>query len=154
MSFSYVLTNEKNQDFINLVKELWDEYYENTGCIVDKYQKINTLEGEHFVILVFDEETKNNLPIACGSFKECFLDVVEIKRVFVKKDYRGKGLATLIMEKLEKEAKKRDYSFSILVTGVNNHSSQSLYKKLDYEKIEGFGFYKGDPDSISMGKKL
>lgn len=157
MKFTYIYTDEKNQDFINLSKELWDEYYENVGDIVDKYQEVNNLEGEHFVILIFDEnnrDNKYNNPIACGSFKEFSNDVVEIKRVFIKKSYRNKGLATFIMEKLEKKAKKQDYDFSILVTGANNLPSQSLYKKLGYNLIKGFGIYKRNLDSFCFKKEL
>ena len=154
MKFRHIFTNEKNQDFIDLAKELWDEYYENVGDTVDKYQEVNNLEGEHFVILVFDEENVEKSPIACGSFKEFSSDTIEIKRVFVKKPCRNKGLATFIMEKLEKEAKNRGYDFSILVTGINNLPSQSFYKKLDYDIFEGFGFFKGDSDSISFKKEL
>ena len=153
MSFRHVFTDEKDQNFIDLAKELWDEYFDNVGDTLDKYQEVNTLEGKHFVILVFDED-KNNNPIACGSFKEFSKDTVEIKRVFVKKPYRNKGLATFIMGELEKEAKNRDYSFAVLVTGVNNLFSQSLYKKLDYDLIDGFGFYKGDSDSVCFRKNL
>jgi GNAT superfamily N-acetyltransferase len=157
MKFSYVFTDEKNQSFIDLAKELWDEYYENVGDITDKYQELNNLEGEHFVILIFDENTENNknkTPIACGSFSEFFNDTVEIKRVFVKNSYRNKGLATFIMEKLEKEAKKRNYTFAVLMTGVKNSSAQSLYKKLDYDLMKGIGIFKDDPDSFSFKKKL
>lgn len=154
MKFTHVFTDEKNQDFIDLAKELWDEYYENVGDIVNKYQEVNNLEGEHFVILIFDENNEKNGSIACGSFKEISNNTVEIKRVFVKKPYRNNGLATFIMEKLEKEAKKRNYDFSVLVTGVNNFSSQSLYEKLDYALIEGFGIYKGDFDSFCFRKRL
>lgn len=154
MKFSNFCTNERNQDFINLSKELWDEYYENAGCNVDKYQKVNNLEGEHFVVLIFDEGDDCNTPIACGSFKELSNDTVEIKRVFVKKIYRNNGLATFIMNKLEKEAKKQNHDFAVLVTGLNNISSQSLYKKLNYELTEGFGIYIGDPDSFCFKKKL
>jgi len=154
MKFTHCFTDEKNQDFIDLAKELWDEYYENVGDIVDKYKEVNNLEGKHFVILVFDENNENNSPIACGSFKEFSTSTVEIKRVFVKKPYRNKGLATFIMEKLEKEAKNRGYDFSVLVTGVNNLPSQLFYKKLNYDIFEGFGFFKGDCDSISYKKEL
>ncbi|MDR2967011.1 MAG: GNAT family N-acetyltransferase [Methanobacteriaceae archaeon] len=154
MDFKTIFTNENNEDFIDLAKELWDEYYENVGNTVDKYREVNNLEGEHFVILIFDENSENNSPIACGSFKEFSPDTVEIKRVFVKKTYRNKGLATFIMKRLEKEAKNRSYNFSVLVTGTNNLPSQVFYKKLDYDTFEGFGFFKGDFDSISFKKEL
>jgi len=153
MNISYLFTDEKNEYFINLDKELWEEYFENVGDIVDKYQEVNNLEGKHFVVLIFNE-SDNNSPIACGSFKEYSKDTVEIKRVFVKKPYRKQGLATSIMEKLENEAKNRGYGFSILVTGAHNSSSQVLYKKLDYEIIEGFGFFKRDSEAICYKKRL
>ena len=154
MKFTHVFTNEKNQDFIDLYRELWNEYFEKVGEGLNKYQEVNNLGGKHFVVLIFDKDNDINKPIACGSFKEFSNYIVEIKRVFVKKQYRNMGLATLIMEKLEKEAKMRNYNLSILVTGKNNLPSQSLYKKLDYHKCEGFGIFKGDIDAISFKKKL
>lgn len=154
MNFTPIFTDEKNQDFVDLAKELWDEYYKNVGDTVNNYQEVNNLEGKHFVILIFDYNNENNSPIACGSFKELFNDTVEIKRVYVKKPYRNNGLATFIMEKLEKEAKKQNYDFSVLVTGVNNFSSQVLYKKLGYDLFEGFGIYKGDSDVICYKKRI
>jgi len=154
MTFKAVFTNENNEDFIELAKELWDEYYENVGDKVNKYKEVNNLEGEHFVILILDENSENNSSIACGSFKELSSDTVEIKRVFVKKPYRNKELATFIMKKLEKEAKNRNYDFSVLVTGITNLPSQTFYKKLGYDIVEGFGFFKGDSDSISFKKRL
>jgi putative acetyltransferase len=156
VNFIHIFTDEKNQDFIDLSKELWDEYYENEGNIVDKYQEVNNLEGKHFAILLFNNYKTNtiNSPIACGSFKEISDNIVEIKRVFVKPLYRNNGLGTFIMENLEKEAKNRDYDYSVLITGINNFSSQSLYKNLGYNLIEGFGIFKGDPDSLCFKKKL
>lgn len=137
-----------------------NEYYENAGDIVNKYQEINNLEGEHFVILIFDnyKDYKNInssltcSPIPCGSFKEFFKDIVEIKRVFVKPLYRNNGLATFIIENLEKEAKNRNYNYSVLVTKINNFSSQLLYKKLGYNLIECFGIFKRDLDFLCFKK--
>jgi ribosomal protein S18 acetylase RimI-like enzyme len=150
MTFKTIFTDENNEDFISLAKKLWEGYVESSGDIVKKYQEFNTLEGEHFVILIFDSEKA----IACGSFKEFSKDTVEIKRVFVDKEYRRRKLALCIMKGLEEIAKEKSYKYAVLETGAKNKASRKFYKKLDYDIIERFVPLEGMPICLQMKKKL
>jgi len=150
MAFKSVFTNEKNENFISLAKKLWEEYVEISGDVVKQYQKFNTLEGEHFVILIFDGEK----PIACGSFKKFSKDTVEIRRVFVEKEYRRRKLATYIMKNLEKIAKEKGYEYAVLETGVKNKVSRTFYKNLDYGIIANFEPFKDMLTCLCLKKEL
>ena len=150
MNLKTIFTNEKNENFISLAKKLWDEYVEISGDVVKEYQKFNTLEGKHFVILIFDENTA----IACGSFKKFSKDTVEIRRVFVDKKYRKRKLASYIIENLEKIAKGKGYSYAVLETGAKNKISRRFYENLNYDIVEKFEPFEGMATCLCMKKKL
>ena len=150
MTLKIIFTDEKNEDFISLAKKLWDEYVEISGDTVKEYQKFNNLEGEHFVILVFD----NDKAVACGSFKKFSKDTVEIRRVFVDKEYRRRKLAFYIMGNLEKIAKEKGYSYAVLETGAKNEVSKKFYKRLNYTIVGNFEPFKGMLSCLCMKKKL
>ena len=150
MAFKLVFTDENNEDFISLAKKLWDEYVEISGDVVKEYQKFNTLEGKHFVILIFEEDT----PIACGSFRKFSKDTAEIRRVYVEKNYRKQKLASYIMKNLEKIAKEQDYDYVVLETGVKNKVSRKFYKSLDYKIIDNFEPYRGMLTCLCLKKEL
>ena len=150
MAFKLVFTDENNEDFISLAKKLWDEYVEISGDVVKEYQKFNTLEGKHFVILIFEEDT----PIACGSFRKFSKDTAEIRRVYVEKNYRKQKLASYIMKNLEKTAKEQDYDYVVLETGVKNKVSRKFYKSLDYKIIDNFEPYRDMSTCLCLKKEL
>jgi ribosomal protein S18 acetylase RimI-like enzyme len=77
-----------------------------------------------------------------------------MKRVFVQKGYRQKGLATKIMQQLEKSAIKQGFVYAILETGVELKPAVALYKSLGYEIINNYGQYKDDSICVCMKKKL
>lgn len=59
------------------------------------------------------------IPVGCGCFKETKIDnIVEMKRIYVKEDYRGKGIAKIVLSALEQWAIEEDYISSILETGI------------------------------------
>ncbi|MBN2441824.1 MAG: GNAT family N-acetyltransferase [Spirochaetales bacterium] len=49
-------------------------------------------------------------PVAGGSFKFYRYSIAEIKRIFVKKEYRGRGLSKILMRELEAKAFGKGYS--------------------------------------------
>lgn len=99
----FVYTDGENSDFIALCRMLDDNLNELVGGEVQRKQYIqyNTLEHIHDVILIYD----GSLPVACGSFKHYADGIAEVKRVFVQKEYRGKGISKQLMSALEDMAK-------------------------------------------------
>lgn len=145
-----VITNEKDERFIELTKELDNEYFQKYGDIVNKYKEYNDLDDPHIVALALNW----GKPIACASFKLFDKDTIEIKRVYVKKRYRRKGIAYKLVKQLEKLAMEENFRYSIIETGRENIAAIKLYEKLDYEQIDNFGFFEGDDMCICMKKEF
>ena len=103
-----------------------------------------------FSIFSFD----NNIPVACASFKKFNDECAEVKRVFVKEEYRGMGISKELMEMLEKQAKERGFRYFILESGELLVSAMALYRKIGYRVIPNYGQYVDMDESICMKKKL
>lgn len=145
-----VITNEKDERFIELARQLDDEYFQKHGDKVLKYKEYNDLKDPHIVILALNWQR----PIACASFRILDKDTIEIRRVYVKKRYRRKGIAYKLVKQLEKLAMEENFRCSIIETGSANEAAINLYKKLDYERVDNFGFFKGDDMCICMRKEF
>ena len=146
------ITNGKDIRFINLCQQL-DEFLND---IVggekqrEQYTPYNTLEDIHDVVLVVE----GNRAIGCGSFKKYSDQIAEIKRVFVKDDYREQGIGRKIMEALEVRAKEEGYNTLILETGEILRGAMKLYEGLGFKRIANYGPYVEMPESICMEKVL
>ena len=145
-----IITNEKDERFIELTKELDNEYFQRLGDVVKKYEQYNDLNDPHIVILALNW----GKPIACASFRLFDKDTIEIKRVYVKKRYRRKGIAYKLVKQLEKLAIEKNFKYSVIETSSDNEAAINLYKKLDYEIIDNFGQFEGDDLCICMRKEF
>ena len=78
----------------------------------------------------------------------------KVKRVYVKKAFRKRGIAYCLIRELEKLVMKDDLSFSIIVTGAHNVPAIRLYEKLGYHLTDDFGQFIGDDSVICMRKEF
>lgn len=141
-------TNEKDERFLNLVEELDYGYYQRIGDELEKYKQYNEFKDPHFVILMLDGDEA----IACASYRKFNEKSVEFKRVYVKKEYRKRGIAYRLIRELEKDVIEKGFEHSYIVTGNNNHAAIRLYEKLDYFKTDKFGQFKDDETVLCMKK--
>lgn len=139
-----------NEDFIGLVEELDKEFYELLGADQDQFNEFNTLEDIHDVVLVYDGKTA----VACGGFKRYTGTIAEVKRIYVKKEYRKKGLAGRVLQKLEEKGRKRGYQYFILETSKKQLSALALYKSFRYEPINRYPPYEKIELSVCMQKQI
>jgi GNAT superfamily N-acetyltransferase len=145
-----IRTNSENQDFINLVKKL-DAYLKIAdGVDHDYYNQFNNIDVLNHVVVVY----KNNTPVGCGAFKKFNNSATEIKRMFVEKDFRGKGFAKILLLDLENWSKELNYKKCILETGKRQIEAVQFYKKCNYTQIPNFGQYKVMENSICFEKQL
>ena len=145
-----VFSDEKDERFLKLVDELDAGYYERIGDELSKYDSYNEFKNPHVVILALDNDTA----VACASYRVFDNDSVEFKRVFVKKEYRKRGIAYNLIVQLEKSVIERNFRYSYIVTGKNNHAAIGLYKKLNYELIDNFGQFGDDDRVVCMRKEF
>jgi putative acetyltransferase len=78
----------------------------------------------------------------------------ELKRMFVRADARGRGIASGILTHIEKTARDRAVTLLQLETGPLQLEAIGLYEKHGYRRIPNFGKYVGDEFSLCMEKEL
>lgn len=78
----------------------------------------------------------------------------EVKRVFVNPEYRGQGIASLLMTVILEKANSLKLANIYLETGSYQPEAIRLYKRFGFELIPQFGHYQYDPLSIYMMKSL
>ena len=143
-------TNSNDADFHQLIlqldNELWNELNEDQA----KYDQYNKVPDLNTSIVVYEKER----PVAIGCFKKYNDDTVEIKRMFVEKGYRGKGISKLVLKELENWAIEAGYQKAILETSVHFKAACNLYMNAGYTKIENYDQYKGIDESVCMKKEL
>ena len=104
------LTDGQDKDFIQLCHALDRFLNELVGGEENRAQYIpyNALDDIHDVLVAYE----NNIPIGCASFKRYDDKNAEVKRVFVKEEYRGKHIGLQLMKSLEQIARIRDILIS------------------------------------------
>ena len=115
-----------------------------------QYVQYNTPEKVTDVALLMDGEQA----AACGGFKFHGAGTAEIKRVFTRPAYRGRGCARAVMAALETRAAAQGYARLILETGKNMAPAVGLYTALGFHLIENYGQYRDMPQSVCMEKGL
>ena len=93
-------------------------------------------------------------PVACGCYKKYNNETVEIKRMYVDKNYSGKGISKMVLYELEKWAIENGFDYAILETSIHFNVAQSLYKNAGYYVIDNYDQYAGLEESVCMKKKL
>jgi putative acetyltransferase len=96
----------------------------------------------------------NGTPAGCGALKPLGAGAAELKRFFVEQSFRGRGIASLILDFIEEKAREAGIVCMKLETGPSQPEAIGLYRKFGYREIEPYGQYVGCPYSYCMEKKL
>ena len=143
-------TSSSEIDFQHLVSELDGELSTRNGETNEFFAQYNKIDQIKNVIIA----TIDDKPVGCGAMKAYDSDTMEIKRMFVPIEMRGKGIAVHILKNLEKWAKEMNYSKCILETGNKMLEAIRLYEKSNYKVVPNYGQYNGIEDSICFKKHL
>lgn len=93
-------------------------------------------------------------PVGCGALRPIDTRSTELKRFFVDKEYRNRGIASQLLAFLEKQALETGNHIIRLETGAAQPEAIALYTKYGYYPIEPFGEYVDNPSSLCYEKKL
>ena len=143
-------TDAHNQDFTQLVRHL-DAYLAVTdGEEHSFYNQFNKIDSLKYVVVAYEKSQ----PLGCGAIKQYQPDTMEVKRMYVLPESRGKGIATKILSALEDWAAEMSYEKCILETGKRQHEAVKLYKKNGYRLIPNYGQYADVENSLCFEKQL
>ena len=145
-----VRTNSGNKDFISLVKLLDDDLAIRDGEDHQFYARYNKIDNIKYAVVAYIDSKH----VACGAIKEYDENTVEIKRMFTLYDFRGKGIASIILAELEKWAKELSFEKCILETGKKQPEAIRLYNKNGYKLIPNYGQYANAENSVCFEKLI
>ncbi|GHB55597.1 GNAT family N-acetyltransferase [Persicitalea jodogahamensis] len=143
-------TNSQSQDFTDLVKLLDADLKVRDGEDNAFYSQFNKLDLIKHVVVAYDGDR----PIGCGAIREYQPEKIEVKRMYVTPEGRGRGIATIMLNELENWAKELGYEYCILETGKKQPEAIALYKKSGYQIIENYGPYAGVANSVCFEKQI
>jgi putative acetyltransferase len=139
-----------NRDFHGLVEFLDNELNARYGELQAQYDRYNKIDNIDTVVIGY----VNDIPAGCGCFKIINEDVIEIKRMYVKPEFRGSGIAGMILSELEAWAVEKGLSVAILETAIKQAEAIRFYTRLGYKSIENYGQYAGNENSLCFSKEL
>jgi ribosomal protein S18 acetylase RimI-like enzyme len=90
----------------------------------------------------------------CGGIKLFGTDYGEIKRMYVRPEFRGRGLAKRLLDHLAEYARSQGVKILRLETGIHQHAAIGLYEQVGFRRIPPFGAYRDDPVSRCYEKRL
>lgn len=77
-------------------------------------------------------------PVGCGGFRRYDEQTAEVKRMFVHRRHRGKGLGGRVLAALEAAAVDSGAQQFLLETGARNLAACALYERFGYAPIPGY----------------
>lgn len=143
-------TDPGNNNFVMLTQLLDSELDERDNAahtVCKQYNKSDTIKH---VAIAYDMDK----PVGCGAIRKYSDDTIEVKRMFVLNEYRKKGVASRILNELEKWSKELGGKFCILETGRKFPDAIKLYEKNGYSNIPNYGQYEHIESSICFQKKI
>lgn len=144
----FVRTTSENPDFRKLIYALDEDLYQRNGEAQLQYRQYNQVDLINHVVLIYFEDK----PVGCGCYKRFDDQTVEMKRMFVLPEMRGKQLAARMLQELEAWAVEEDNTAAVLETGHRQVEAIRLYTVAGYSLTENYGQYIGMEESICYRK--
>lgn len=151
----FTLTRESHESVIarRLIEALDLELtaqYPEEGATFFELLAVDVTEG-HGAFLVAWEGTE---PVGCGAVRKLTDDRVELKRMYVVPNFRGKGVGCALLSALEDIARSLGARELVLETGSRQVAAVHMYERAGFGAIASFGPYANSPLSVCLGKVL
>jgi ribosomal protein S18 acetylase RimI-like enzyme len=123
----------------NAAWEIVEEYYEAAGVVArdakDDFERIYFRDGAGVWLANIADAA-----VGCVALRSLakFAHSGEVKRLYVRPQHRGRGIAAALYQSLEKYARERDYEWLYLDTTDEMVAAQRFYAALGYEKTSSY----------------
>ena len=139
-----------DEPFRALIDAMDEELNERYGAQMDFFGQYNHSSDVSTALVAWIDGER----AGCGCFKPYCENTVEMKRIFVPKRFRGRGIARAVMAELEAWARELGYAVAILETGILQPEAIRLYEAAGYERIPNYPPYENVAESVSYRKML
>ena len=96
----------------------------------------------------------DGVPAGCGGIKVVAGEYGELKRMYVRPSFRGRGLGKRLIDVLAAHACEQRVTLLRLETGIHQLEAIGLYERAGFHRIPPFGPYRADPLSLCFEKQL
>jgi putative acetyltransferase len=93
-------------------------------------------------------------PVGCAALRPLLDEVAEVKRMYVSKSVRRRGIGRLLLATLAETASILRYRTVRLETGIRQPEAIALYESQGFCRIPAYGDHAMDPLSICFERKL
>ncbi|WP_435769954.1 GNAT family N-acetyltransferase [Nocardioides sp. SYSU DS0651] len=144
-------------DAAALVARVQGEYVERYGSPDESPIEASYFEPPGGLFLV---GYAGGRPVATGAWRRSPVRVlggtsaVEVKRMYVVPEERGRGFARVVLAELERSAAAAGHDLVVLETGLLQPEAIALYASSGYVQVPGFGHYAGAELSRCFGKRI
>lgn len=90
----------------------------------------------------------DNLPIGCVAYRVKDVGVAEVKRLFIREDYRGKGFSKELLKTVQEYAEEQGCHALFLDTRITLKAAVSIYRDFGFRIVFQQGLY------IQMEKRV
>ena len=97
---------------------------------------------------------QDEMPAGCGGIQLFGTAYGEVKRMYVRPQFRGLGFGKLLLNHLADYARAHGVGLLRLETGIHQAAAINLYERWDFHRIPPFGAYQEDPLSVFYEKRL
>lgn len=153
MQYTIPVTALQLKDAVNL----FNEYANSLNISLDfqnfaeELNLINSMYGspDGCLLLVYD----NAEAIACAAYRKIGEGVCELKRMYIKPEFRGQGIGQQLLSLLSDKAKQNGYNTMRLDTLDTMLPALSLYQKNGFNAIDAY-YYNPNKGVVYMEKAL
>lgn len=148
---TFELVSYDDHVVVQLIQELQQEYVGRYGTPDDTPTDPGDFSAPSGAFVVGWVEGE---PFGCVGLRRHDDERVEVKRMYVRAPFRGRGLSRRLIEVSEHEARRLGYPAIILETGTAQPEAMALYESSGYRPIPGFGYYRDSPMNRCYAKRL
>jgi putative acetyltransferase len=151
MSVTITLERADTADAVTLITELESHLAPHYPIESRHGLSVERLIAEAVAFFVIRSD---GTPSGCGGIKLFGAEYGELKRMYVRPQFRGAGLAKLLIDHLAAYACEQGVALLRLETGIYQQEAIGLYERMGFQRIPPFGAYKPDPLSLFYEKPL
>jgi putative acetyltransferase len=126
-----------------LAREMFREYAASLGvdlCFQDFERELRELPGKYAppdgrLLLAYDFTGGGRKTAGCGALRQMDAAACEMKRLYVRPEFRGHGIGRALAESLIAAAREIGYSAMRLDTLPSMHEAHKLYQQLGFREI-------------------
>lgn len=151
MTITITAASPSSGDAVHLLHALDDELRRRYPDWNVQGLRVEDADSPRFVFLVAHAD---GAPVACGAVRELERDIGEVKRMFVRDEWRRRGVARQLLAALESKARDIGYTTLRIETGALQPEAITLYRSAGYTDIAPYGGYADNPVSMCFEKRL